>query len=168
MALGHLSWDQEKLFGGKNRVQKISWDCPFKNVYVIIFAFLKLLIFRWICEKIQTISFKSSILDVLTINYELSVGNAKAMTLSRSWSASKCSGSSSSLTFPFSATTRLWSRRWRRTERCWPTPTWWSRGRSSRSVTSSQPLHFICTKTVHWKIRGFSQFTVLVHTISDN
>ena len=29
-ALGHLKWDQEELFGGKNRVQKISWDCPFK------------------------------------------------------------------------------------------------------------------------------------------
>ena len=25
-------WDQEDLFGGKNWVQKISWDCPFKSI----------------------------------------------------------------------------------------------------------------------------------------
>ena len=31
MALGNLHWDQEELFGGKNRIQKISWDCPFNK-----------------------------------------------------------------------------------------------------------------------------------------
>lgn len=31
----------------------------------------------------------------------------------------------------FSATTKLWLKRWPRTGRCWPTPTWWSRGRNS-------------------------------------
>ena len=45
MALGHLKWDQEDLFGEKNRLQKISWDCPFKGsamhflaLYVVLCA----------------------------------------------------------------------------------------------------------------------------------
>ena len=31
-AQGHLYWDQEELISEKNRIQKISWDCPFKSI----------------------------------------------------------------------------------------------------------------------------------------
>ena len=30
-AHGHLKWDQNELIDEKKRVQKISWDCPFKG-----------------------------------------------------------------------------------------------------------------------------------------
>ena len=42
MAPGHLLWDQEELFGRKNQVQKISWDCPFKRIRI----HLKTLLYR--------------------------------------------------------------------------------------------------------------------------
>ena len=39
----------------------------------------------------------------------------------------------------FSATTKLWSRRWRRTGRCWPTLSSSSRGSSSRASAARTP-----------------------------
>ena len=33
MAVGHLQWDQEELFDGKNQSEKISGDGPFKEQY---------------------------------------------------------------------------------------------------------------------------------------
>jgi len=32
-----MYWDQEELFGGKNQIKKISWDCTFK-ISVLVFS----------------------------------------------------------------------------------------------------------------------------------
>ena len=33
---GHLLWDQNELIDEKNREQKISWDCPFKQLFGVL------------------------------------------------------------------------------------------------------------------------------------